>query len=246
MALSKSSIKIYHINFLKKVDFSDTTQIALTQQNTLRKLVGVLGVFLPLLLYLFLLIDSGFGRPLESISHYYYTRVSGLFVITVSLLAIFLIIYKGKKPIDFVMSTIAGVFALFVVLFPTCNIDTNSDGHVCSVTTLRDSDFRMAFHYISAAIFLLTLSFMTLFIFTKSDKPVEERTAQKRIRNIFYRICGIIMILALLLAFFCHKEVIDLPIFGDSLTFWMETIALESFGFAWLIKAEVFFKDKPV
>ena len=234
------------MNLLKHIDYSETNKILLTGQNTLRKLVGILGVFLPIFLYLFLRIDTGYKKPLESISHYYFTRVCGIFLITVSLLAFFLIIYKGKQLIDFFLSTTAGVFALVLLLFPTDNIDPKSDGFVCSVTALKHpADFRVHLHYISASIFLLSLACIALFLFTKSDKPRALRTKQKKIRNVFYIICGAIMIAALLTAFLGYKKVIKLPVFGGSITFWMETIAVESFGFAWLIKAEVFFKDKP-
>ncbi len=232
------------MNIHDLVDYSKPNEIALTKQNTLRILVGVLGVSLPLFLFLFLLIDSGYNKTLESISHYYYTRAAGLFVITLSLLAIFLIVYKGKQPIDFILSTTAGFFALLVVLFPTANISKNSTSYICSVTTLHPNDFRIKLHLFSAVIFLLALACMSLFVFTKSDVPREYRTKEKNIRNVFFRICGIIMIVAMLLAFLGSYNIINLSVFGESLVFWMETIAVESFGFAWLIKAEVFFKDK--
>src|SRR5688572_4555111 len=234
------------MDLLKQIDNSDPNEILVTQQNTLRKLIGVLGILLPVFLYIFLLFDIGYAKPLESISHYYFTRVSGIFVITVSLLAIFLIIYKGKERIDFIFSTIAGLSALLLLLFPTSNIDPNSDCSACAVTNLKQSDFRVTFHYIASAIFLLSLAFMSLFVFTKSDKPKPLRTEQKNIRNVFYRILGIVMIAALIIAFLGKflAESND-PVLGNSLTFWMETVAVECFGLSWLIKAEVFFKDKP-
>lgn len=232
------------MGILQRINYSDEEQILLTRQRTLQKLVGILGVLLPVMLYVFLYTDTGYGRPLESLSHYYFTRVSGIFVITVSLLAVFLIIYKGKEPIDFLLSTTAGLSALLVVLFPTDNIAPEASGYRCAVTTLRDSDARMHFHYIAASVFLVSLAAIALFIFTKSDQPRPYRTAQKNTRNICYRICGVLMLTALATALLGHLQVIKIPIFGESLTFWMETIAVESFGLAWLIKAEVFFKDK--
>src|SRR5688572_17021438 len=229
------------MDLLKQIDNSDPNEILVTQQNTLRKLIGFLGILLPVFLYIFLLFDIGYAKPLESISHYYFTRVSGIFVITVSLLAIFLIIYKGKERVDFIFSTIAGLSALLLLLFPTSNINPNSDCAACVVTTLKQSDFRVTFHYIASAIFLLSLV-----VFTKSDKPKPLRTEQKNIRNVFYRILGIVMMAALIIAFL-GKYLADSndPVFGNSLTFWMETVAVECFGLSWLIKAEVFFKDKP-
>ena len=33
---------------------------------------------------------------------------------------------------------------------------------------------------------------------------------------------------------------------NHQLTFWMEALAVESFGFSWLIKGETLFKDKKI
>lgn len=228
------------------LDFSEKNSIGLTEQRTLRILIGILGVFLPVLLYLFLYVDTGHSVPLESLSHYYYTRANSIFTITVSLLAVFLLVYKGKAPVDFYLSALAGIFALCLVLFPTDNLSS-----VCcdqektySVTLLPRSPFREGFHYFSAAIFLTSLAVLSYFIFTISNKPAGERTRGKMHRNIVYKICGLFMALALLIVLAGKLEIITEPYYTDHhLTFWMETIAVESFGFSWLTKAEVFFKD---
>ncbi len=232
------------MNLFDKIDFSKPEEIALTQQNTLRVVVGLLGIALPVLLCLCLWLDTGYTKPLQSISHYYFTRVGGIFVIVVSLLAIFLIIYKGNHPVDFILSTVAGACALLLVLFPTSNIDLLSPSCPVSVTTLKESDFRVGLHYFSAAIFLLSLAALSIFVFTQPDDPKRPQvppTPQKRTRNGFFVGCGIVMVAALVIAFL---EVFGLKVFGESTTFWMETVAVVSFGFSWLIKAQVFFKDK--
>ena len=229
-----------------KLDYNtETDDILLTRQNTLRKLVGILGMALPLLLYLVLLIDAGFVSPLYSISHYYFTRASGVFIIIVSLLGFFLLIYKGKEPVDFYVSSIAGLFALSLLLFPTNNISDlcQDKDNICSLTILRVSEFRKNFHYISAAIFLTSLAYMSIFLFTKSDKPKAERGMNKRRRNRIYRTTGVIMLLAILVILSNFLGIISDKVFKEfHLTFWMETIAVESFGFSWLVKAEVFLK----
>lgn len=242
MTKSKES----NLNTFLKVDYNEDDTIWLTNSLTLRKIIGVLGMAMPLLLYLFLYLDSGLSSPLESISHYYYTRVSSIFVIILSLLAVFLIVYKGKKPIDFYISLFAGVSALLVILFPTNNIT-----EICcdatkkyAVTILPKSDFRMYFHYTAASLFFLLLSYMSFFLFTKSDKSPSERGSKKRIRNRIYRTCGILMVLAILILFAGSLNIIPSDYFKEhSLTFWMETLAIESFGFAWLVKGETLFKD---
>lgn len=227
-----------------KLDYSDNNEnIWLTEQKTLRKLIGFLGVLLPVLLFLVLLIDSGWHTPLYSISHYYFTRASGIFVIIVSLLGIFLLVYKGKEPIDFYISSTAGIFALALLLFPTNNISKicHDPDNLFSLTILNESSFRSGFHYVSAAIFLSCLAFMSIFLFTKSDKSPAQRGRPKRRRNRVYRTCGVIMIIAILVILANFLGIISDEVFIKyHLTFWMEAIAVWSFGISWLTKAEVF------
>lgn len=229
-------------------DFSEDNTLWLTSSITLRKTVGILGMSLPLLLVLFLYVSSGYSAPLHSISHYYYTRVSGIFVSVISLISIFLIIYKGKALKDLIISMIAGVAALLVVFFPTGNITD-----ICcdltksySVTMLPKNEFREMFHFIAAAIFLGCLSYMSIFIFTKSNKPKELRGEMKILRNRIYRVCGIMMILALAIIFFGGflGLIPESAYQKNNITFWMETLAIENFGFSWLVKGETLFKDK--
>ena len=105
-----------------KPSFDSDGEIALQQQRTLRKLVGFLGISLPVIIYLFLQITDDFNPVLPSISHYYFTRSSSFFLITVSVLAIFLLIYKGCSLTDYYISGIAGISALLMLIFPTDNL----------------------------------------------------------------------------------------------------------------------------
>ena len=229
-----------------KLDYTtEKDKTWLTSQHSLRMLVGILGVALPLLLFSVLWIDAGYTSPLFSISHYYFTRASGVFEIIVSLLAIFLLIYKGKEPVDFIFSSAAGIFALCLLIFPTDNISSicHDAKYLYSLTILHESKFRPVFHYISAAIFLSCLAYMALFLFTKSDKSPQQRGQPKRRRNRIFRTCGIIMVLALLVILANPFRIIPNDTFEKyHLMFWMETIAIESFGVSWLIKAELLLK----
>lgn len=231
-----------------KLDYTEKDKIWLSEQKSLRIIIGILGISLPALLYGFLRLNTHYTLPLESISHYYYTRVSSIFVIVVSMLAIFLLVYKGKETIDFIFSSIAGIFALCVTLFPTSNISIKclDPDKLYSVTILRQNPLRENFHYLSAAIFLSCLAYMSLFLFTKSDKLPAERTKGKKLRNKIYRICGVMMVLAMAVivvgrinekneAFSFYTEY--------HLTYWMETVAVVFFGFSWLTKSEIIIKD---
>ena len=195
--------------------------------RTLRQLIGVLGVLLPLLLFVF---TPNCNNPLDSISHYYYVR-SGVFLIVVlSLIGVFLIIYTK----NFMLSSLAGVCAFFVVFFPTDQLGE------CSITTIPHSDFRVWFHYGSAAVFLVLLAFMSFFKFTKPDS--EEKMMNKNVKyKWLYKLLGVIMLLALIIIGLRLLEVIMpenfIKFYDDyKLTFWMEVIALEAFGAAWLVR----------
>jgi hypothetical protein len=229
-----------------QLDYTRKGDIWLTRQSSLRRLVGMLGMALPVLLPASLYIFSGHGEPLDSISHYYYTRAGSVFTIIVSLLAIFLLVYKGEDPLDFIVSSAAGVFALCVLLFPTSNItDACCDEEkYWSVTVLQPSHLRVLFHYSAAAIFLLSLAFLSFFQFTKSDKPAGQRGNMKVKRNRVYRACGVVMVLAVgVIAANAAGWVSDDLFSRYHLTFWMETVAVEAFGISWMVKGETVFRD---
>ncbi len=78
----------------------------------------------------------------------------------------YLIIYKGPDPVDFIISTIAVLFVLCVVLFPTDNITNvcNDANFPYSVTILKVSGFRKGFHSFSAAGYLGCLAYMAMVI----------------------------------------------------------------------------------
>lgn len=234
------------------VTFDERDELWLTNGYTLRKLIGILGMSLPVLLWLFLAVESGWWSPLESISHYYYTRAGSIFTIIVSLLAIFLIVYKGDDRADFYLSSVAGLFALCVLIFPTSNLaaaclDPDKPYAVTYIEPSGSHKFREFFHYLSAAVFLLCLAGMSLLVFTRTPVPLEQRGRNKRIRNRIYITCGFIMVLALLVAFVGgYLGIIPEDTYDRyRLTFWMETVAIEAFGFSWLVKGEPFLKDSP-
>lgn len=237
--------------------YKTTGDIMLTNQDTLRKAIGFSGILLPLLLWIFVLVSSkivhgeSFWQVLPSISHYYYSRAAGVLVIVVGLIGVFLLIYKGEEPKDFIASSLAGLFALVLLLFPTYNLTGIESGRFDSaaVTVLHKSPFRETLHNVSAGIFLAALAYLSYFIFTKSKYPEKERTPEKRIRNRIYRVCALAMVGAMAVIFISfvdkHGRIISQEFYDRySLTFWMETIAVEAFGISWTVKGRSFFTDK--
>ncbi|WP_405327682.1 hypothetical protein [Leeuwenhoekiella sp. LLG6367-2.1] len=237
------------VNHKLNLNYKTDNGIWLHKGKTLRKIVGTAGMLLPILLLAVSLTFFELHGPLESISHYYYTRATPLFIGIVSLIGIFLIVYSGEEPIDFWISNIAGVAALFVVFFPTSNLGTGccDSSLPYAVTYIEDryEYWRALVHYISAALFLLALAFMSLFLFVKSNIPKEKRCPEKIKRNRVYRVSGIIMLLALCVIFLGLLNIIPRESYDRlNLTFWMEALAVECFGFSWLVKGEALMQDK--
>jgi hypothetical protein len=254
--------------FLKIVqDYLETPSKAVDNDNiwlinsgiNLRRTVGILGMLLPVLLWLWVFIWDYELCPLPSISHYYYTRASSIFAIVLSLIAFFLVIYKyDNNPKDFVVSTIAGVFAFCIVLFPTSNLTSEvgySNSPIAVTSLCPPSKSIENFHLLSAGIFLACLAYMSLCLFTISNKKIEDRGKQKQIRNIFYKIFGWAIIFSMLIMlsyFLCDKYfnkntyASQWVLFYESkhLTFWLEAIAVESFGLSWLLKGKTFLVDE--
>jgi hypothetical protein len=195
---------------------------------TLRKVVGFLGIFLVPVVVLGSLVLDHPPRIQVSVSAYYYTSMRNELEGIICGISLFLLAYHGYTRQDSIVSKLAGFFALGIAFLPT--VDTDVKGDIVSIL-----------HYVTAGIFFALLSYMSIFLFTKS---AGHKTKQKRQRNRVYRVCGIIMAIS----------VIGIPIDGlpgihEKLLFLkptliLETLALVSFGISWLTKGEIILKDK--
>ena len=203
---------------------------------TLRKAIGFLAISLPAILIIGTFTIGGCTHIEASISHYYFTVMGDVFVGFLISTGIFLISYKGYDLKDNIVSFLAGIFVLCIALFPT----SKNEDVGCVIRTLGDVPLRIHAHYISAALFYLTLSYMSLFLFTKSSG---NKTKQKIARNRIYRVCGIMILVAILLiALEDYIPSLDKGRFKP--TFWLEWVANFSYGVSWLIKGEFLLKDK--
>lgn len=209
-----------------------------------RQAIGWLGVFLPA----FMIIGNSLFQECDiirsSISHYYYTITGYWFVGILFAVAMFLISYKGYDRRDVIASSVAGFSAVLIALFPT-NIESlvpaAMDIDSCALFSLPENKIRNAIHYGSAALFFITLAYMSLFLFTESRG---EKSPKKIIRNKIFRTCGIIIFIAIVLIALYGIFEERLPNLGDyKPVFWLEWIALMAFGISWLIKGEVVLKD---
>lgn len=217
----------------KPLNNTDTPEVV--SYISLRRWVGVLGIALPIVLYAgYKLVNSCTTLP-PSISHYYYSNMGTYFTGTLCAVALFMYCYNGYDRLDKLSTNFASVCALIVAFFPT-NIVNHSNDVVtwCNTQKLPLDTIRNSMHYTGAALLFSTFAFISFFLFTKSKHISANRTANKKARNILYKICGAIIVLCIV--------AIPLSNFPAS-TFTFETIALFAFGFSWLIKGETLLKD---
>ncbi len=203
----------------------------------MRRMIGILGIGLPFIVILGSSIQGRFILQ-GSISGYYYTNVRDFFVGLLCGVSLFLISYKGYEKIDNIVTKLSGLFALGIVAFPTSMFS----GKVVKVGIfLIPDDISQYLHLVFSIMFLLLLSFNSIFLFTKhGGHPSRE----KKMRNIVYIVCGIVMLSSVIcmivyIAFLTNtflSKVYPVLIF--------ESISLISFGISWLVKGHTLFKDK--
>jgi uncharacterized membrane protein YobD (UPF0266 family) len=97
-------------------------------------------------------------------------------------------------------------------------------------------------HLAFGALFFLALSFNSLFLFTRRHPGVMGK--EKKRRNIIYRSCGIVMILAIACITMYTVFLRGTFIAAINPVLILESVALLAFGISWLVKGHTLFKDK--
>ncbi|QTD35839.1 hypothetical protein [Pseudomonas fluorescens] len=205
-----------------------------------RKCIGILGVALPVVLAIgkiffdIVILGSSKTGIESSISSYYYTNMSGVFVGILCGIGIFLFSYLGPDPgdrRDNIAGNIACVSAVGVALFPT--MPANPGPLSTTIATI---------HFASAATFLLTLAYFSIFLFTRTD-PNRRPTRRKLLRNKIYRSCGWTIIITVILCIPAMQLPTNHWLDTCNPIFWLESTAVWAFGWSWLIKGEAILKD---
>ncbi len=203
----------------------------LTQQAH-RRLIGILGLLLPGLLYLVAGLRPTAPLPrwsaLSSVSAYYYTGAVGIFVGVLFALSLFLLTYPGYKDVlaDRIVGTVGGLAALGVALFPT-----GAPLGVCPPPWW--SRTLQYIHYASAITLFIAFILFSIWLFRLSSVPRgQPRPDDKRRRDTVCLACGLVMIVAVLWA--ASSVVTHVPIFVP------EAIAIVAFAVSWLVKGEVY------
>jgi drug/metabolite transporter (DMT)-like permease len=162
----------------------------------------------------------------DSISDYYGTRSRNLFVGILFAIAFFLFAYRGYDSRDDKAGDLACLFALGVALFP----GTSQSAGVRAV------------HFLSATALFLVLSYFSLALFTIT-KSGGSPTEEKKRRNKLYRACGAIILVCIASIALYYLLLSDSDLAALKPVFWLESVALWSFGLSWLTKGETLWQD---
>ncbi len=236
---------------------------ALRIQRRRISIVGLIGVALPALA---VFLDTTFNQACfrDSLSHYYYARLSGeVFVILLAIAGAMLVAYRGETAKINRRATVAGCAAFAVAFFPTvlpgCEAGTFDARVFSTVTTTAETitgtgpGFRaFAFvefiHYAAASLlFGMMIHFCWQVFPLVSAADINPATGQitfiKSLRNAIYRLCALIIgVISFAMAlYFVVGLIVEVPFWNRlNLTFWCEAIGLMAFGLAWLVKGRFF------
>lgn len=134
---------------------------------------------------------------------------------------------------DDIAGDLACVFAVGVALFPTAP----------SLFPTSQEAFIGGVHLFFAAGFFLTLAFFALVLFRKTD-PRKPPTLRKLLRNAVYSVCGYTILACLVLVVI--KKFVPGIVPVSQPVFWLESLAIISFGISWFVKGEAILKDEAV
>ena len=228
---------------------------------TMRRILGILGFSLPIVLLVGGVLDECCVRP--SISAYYYSPspiLHGLFVGTMSAIGVFLICYKGyprtkgKFLGDNWIATLAGIGALGIAIFPTdphrrveCSSEP-SGAASCAAPVCESTFAEMVFgflHNASALLFFAAAAAMACLLFTRSGKT-EQQCGRKKFRNNIYWGCAALIVASIvpIVIETSWSNVIPLDFDRYSAVFGLEALAVWAFAAAWFVKGETLWTDK--
>lgn len=230
----------------------------------IRRLIGLLGILLPglclLINYVFIkyeildkslfvtkewsacFVSSMYCKP--TISDYFYSPATVVFTGILITVSVFLFCYHGYKEksgidkfpflTDNLMTNIAAISLLGVAIFPTQPKNEIKD----NVFAFTSSEFIGTLHFICAIIFFISISLLCIINFRRTGKS---RDFGNEMSDKIYLFCGIgmlIMIICMSIYVIYHRNRSDIN--SDSTFFWLETVALILFGFAWLVKGKIY------
>ncbi|MBP0452674.1 DUF998 domain-containing protein [Kitasatospora sp. RG8] len=198
-------------------------------EQTVRRLrlgIGVLGLLLPIVLPVGNSLTSSRIALLSSMSASYYSHMRNVFVGGLCAIGVFLICYRHDRREDR-LSSVAGVLAILVALFPA-EPPASVTPHPTTAQTIIGT-----FHLCFAAGLFGVLAYFCLQLFADSPSTGGRRPA----RDWVYLVCGWVIVACVVVV--AAGAVLHLA--WDSpltLMYAGEAVSVLAFGVAWLVKSE--------
>jgi len=196
-------------------------QIPEIDQRTMKLIVGVVALSLPLLTNYF---ASLVGPPLGSISESYWREgwPQTIFVGFLFAIASFLVAYNGQIPSEMVLSKVAAVAAVAVAMFPcACN---------------GEPEIIPGLHYLCAGVMFGVLTYFCYLFFSRA---LHKGHPEAKFRAVIYGVCGVSMVLCSLALGYNGLTHGSLAERFPDFVFWGEAGGLWSFGISWLTASHV-------
>ena len=219
-------------NYTQTSPLIETTEIKSFSGRKNLIYMGLLGIFLPFILYVGNYVLTGCYIPLNAISSYYYSGMKDVFIVVLGAFGMFMFIYKGYDKWDYYYTFISGVCAICVAILPT---SIESGMHEC-INETNLNGLVGIFHFIFAAGFFIALTILAFFQFTKTNNQLKRR---------IYRTCAVTMLAAIILiAVVLLWDLEQHPKMQWYPVFWLESIAVIAFGISWVVKSNLWIFKK--
>lgn len=209
-------------------DRSDPRVLYARSYLVIRLVVGVIGICLPILLWVLdALVLRGGPTTRGSLSAYYHSGARDLFVGALCITGCLLLTYLAAQRAtwDYWLSTVAGAAVLGVALLPTARPD-NYLGPPTPLQARWGEDVVAAIHFSCAGVFILSLAALC-FVFAARDERYGGRPG-------LHRACGIAILAAV--AWVLLGTVADLSIGWLTSLYVGEVVSVWAFGLSWLVK----------
>ena len=208
--------------------------------NTLRNLIGYGGILLPFVCMAGASLIEGKCIQ-ESVSMYYYSNMRDFFIGLMAVVSLFLMTYKGYCRVDDLLTTSSGFMGLVLAIFPC--MQSKEATELVGIFMLKQGTSEYV-HVISAALFFILLALNSIFLFTRSRLKWKDFSCRKKVRNIIYISCGIIILASLALLAILTMVLGTAYVTAHRIPLILEIIMLAAFGVSWLVKGGTMFKDR--
>ena len=242
---------------------SDYAEPRVLSYLAVRRALGLLGLALPLVLWLYATPYGGGMRP--SISEFYHSHMGDVFVGILCAIGVFLFSYQGyprqpgERLSDKWVAMVAGLGALGVALFPVrppdaavaCDAGPRYDvmqgvGRIafnCPVAAEVHWRALPILHFASALVFFVCLAIFALVLFPKGRRRADGRIRWTAPENLVYLLCGLAILTAIValgvyagLTRIAQETAAALR--ARDYVFWWETVAVVAFAVSWLVKGK--------